>query len=106
VIKHVVNDNGGTATAADFTMTVTGNSPSPATFPGDESGTTVTLNPGTYSVTETGPAGYTASFSADCSGSIVAGLTKICTVTNDDQVAPADLSITKTDAPDPVTPQE
>src|SRR5205823_1654142 len=30
VIKHVVNDNGGTKHAADFTLTVSGTSPSPA----------------------------------------------------------------------------
>jgi len=88
VIKHVVNDNGGTAVAGDFTMTVTGNNPSPASFPGAEApGTTVTLNAGSYGATETGPSGYAASFSADCTGSIAVGDTKTCTVTNDD-VAP------------------
>src|SRR6266545_396508 len=88
VIKHVVNDNGGTAVASAFTMSVTGSSPSPASFAGAESpGTTVTLSPGSYSVSETGPSGYSSSFSADCSGSIAAGQTKTCTVTNDDQAA-------------------
>src|SRR5206468_842505 len=77
--------NGATATAANFTMTVTGSSPSPASFAGTESpGTTVTLNAGSYSVSETGPGGYAASLSAGCSGSIAAGETKTCTVTNDD----------------------
>ena len=60
VIKHVINDNGGTKTAADFTMSVTGASVSPASFAGAESpGTTVALNAGTYSVAEAGLAGYT-----------------------------------------------
>jgi hypothetical protein len=86
VIKHVINNNGGTATAANFTMTVTGSSPSPASFPGAESpGTTVALNAGSYNVTETGPAGYAASLSADCTGSIAVGQTKTCTITNDDK---------------------
>jgi hypothetical protein len=85
VIKHVINDNGGTATAASFTMTVTGTSPSPASFAGAESpGTTVTLNAGTYSVGESGPSGYARSDSANCSGSIAVGETKTCTVTNND----------------------
>jgi len=85
VIKHVVNNNGATATAANFTMTVTGSSPSPASFAGAESpGTTVTLNAGSYSVSESGPGGYAASFSADCTGSIASGETKTCTVTDDD----------------------
>ena len=35
-------------------------------------------------VSETGPSGYTASYSADCSGTIAIGQTKTCTVTNDD----------------------
>ena len=85
VIKHVINDDGGTAVAGDFTMAVSATNPSPASFPGEESpGTTVGLDAGSYNVTESGPAGYTASFSADCSGSIADGETKTCTVTNDD----------------------
>jgi hypothetical protein len=80
VIKHVV---GGPAVASNFTMTVTGNSPSPASFAGAESpGTTVNLNAGTYNVTEANKPGYIASFSTDCSGSIAIGQTKTCTVTN------------------------
>src|SRR5439155_22461298 len=63
-------------------MSVTGNSPSPASFPGGS--TTVALIAGSYSVSETGPSGYASSFSADCSGSIDGGETKTCTVTNDD----------------------
>lgn len=85
VIKHVVNDNSGTSSAADFTITVTGNDPSPGSFPGEEApGTDVTIDPGSYNVTETGPAGYVAFFSAGCSGSIGVGETKTCTITNND----------------------
>ena len=112
VKKHVINDNGGTATASGFTLTVAGQSPSPASFPGSESGVEVTLKAGAYSVTEGAHAGYTLSFSPDCSGSMAVGQTKTCTVTNDDIAAPPppppsgspliDLAITKTDNPDPV----
>src|SRR5207244_1155271 len=85
VIKHVVNSFGGTATAGNFTMTVTGASPSPGTFPGAESpGTLVSLGAGSYSVAETGPSGYSSSFSTDCTRSIAVGQTKTCTVTNSD----------------------
>ena len=84
VIKNVINDNGGTALAGDFTITVTGNSPSPASFAGAAAGTTVTLNAGTYSVSETGPSGYASTSSTDCAGTIAAGETKTCTITNDD----------------------
>jgi hypothetical protein len=89
VIKHVVKDNGGTATASQFTMTINGVTATGGnSFPGAESpGTNKEVTPGSYSVTETGPAGYAASFSADCSGSISAGQTKTCTVTNDDRAA-------------------
>ena len=88
VIKHVINDNGGTATAANFTLDSGGANDSPDDFPGAESpGTEVTLDAGAYNVTESGPSGYTASFSADCSGSIANGQQKTCTVTNDDQAA-------------------
>jgi hypothetical protein len=87
VIKHVINDNGGTAVAGNFTLDSGGTNDTPDDFPGDEAGTTVTLDAGSYSVGETGPSGYSASFSADCTGSIANGETKTCTVTNDDQAA-------------------
>ena len=86
VIKHVINDNGGTKTAADFPITVSGNSPNPGTFNGAESpGTTVNINAGSYSVSETEDPGYTATYSSDCSGTIALGETKTCTITNDDK---------------------
>ena len=66
---------------SDFTITVTGNSPSPATFPGS-AGQLVTLNAGDYSVTESTVSPYTGGFSADCTGSIAVGETKTCTITN------------------------
>ena len=94
VVKHVINGNGGGADAGDFTMSVTATNPSTASFPGDEAGTTITLDPGSYEVSESGPSGYSASFSADCTGTIALGETKTCTVTNDD-IAPT-LTVTKT----------
>ena len=85
VIKHVINDNGGTKTASDFTMSVDDAGTDPASFPGAESpGTEVTVDPGAYSVGESGPSGYAAGYSADCSGTMGLGETKTCTVTNDD----------------------
>src|SRR5207249_4623976 len=85
VIKHVINNKGGTAVASDFTLGVQGSAPSPGIFAGAESpGTTVFLNAGAFDGTESGPGGYSASFSADCTGSIAVGQTKTCTVTNDD----------------------
>ena len=95
VIKTVINDNGGTAVASDFTMDVMGTNPSLASFPGDAAGTTITLDAGPYSVTETGPAGYTPSQSANCNGVIAAGQSLTCTFTNDD-IPPAMLTVIKT----------
>jgi hypothetical protein len=86
VIKHVINDNGGAAVAADFTIDSGGINDTPDNFAGAESpGTTVTLDAGAYNVSESGPFGYDASYSADCSGTIAVGETKTCTVTNDDR---------------------
>ena len=115
VIKHVVNNDGGTKTAGDFTLTVSGTSPSPASFPGSEAGTVVTLQPGPYAVNEAAVDGYATSKAATCAGSLAHfGDTASCTVTNDDVAAPPppppplrapeiDLAITKADSPDPVS---
>ena len=85
VSKKVINNGIGDKNPSDFTITVSGNSPSPNTFPGNsrEGGTTVSLKPGSYKVTETGPSGYTSSFSSDCSGQINAGQDKACIITNE-----------------------
>lgn len=88
VIKHVVNDNGGGATASDFTMNVSGTNVSNTSFAGAESpGTTVTLNAGSYGVDEAYYSGYTKTLGANCSGTIAIGEQKTCVVTNDDQQA-------------------
>jgi hypothetical protein len=85
VIKHVVNDDGGNASASDFTMAVDGAEADPSSFPGDENGTGVSLKANAqYDVSEGGPSGYDPDFSADCSGSLLPGDSKTCTVTNDD----------------------
>lgn len=88
VIKTVINDNGGTAVSSDFTMNVTATNPSLASFPGDSSGTAVTVDLGAYVVAETAVAGYASTLSADCSGTMGAGEIKNCTITNDDIAPP------------------
>jgi YVTN family beta-propeller protein len=83
VTKKVVNEGGGDKKPSDFTITVSGNNPTPSSFDGSSSGTTVTLNPGRYSVTENLLSGYTSSMSGDCSGTIDnTGETNECTITN------------------------
>ncbi len=86
VIKNVDNGTtGATTVSGDFTMTINSLTASGGnSFPGvATTGTDKTLTSvGTYSVTETGPSGYIASYSTDCSGTIALGETKTCTVTN------------------------
>ena len=84
VITNVINDNGGSAVASDFSVSVSGNDPRPESFPGDEERVRVLLKDGSYDVSVSGPVEYTSSFSADCSGTILLGEKKTCTVTNDD----------------------
>ena len=97
IVKTVVNDDGGTLSSSDFTINVSGNNPSQTSFAGSESGVVVTLEAGAYSITEDPVAGYSGSFSADCSGDIAAGENKTCTVTNDD-IAPT-ITVTKVVVP-------
>jgi peptidoglycan/xylan/chitin deacetylase (PgdA/CDA1 family) len=85
IIKDVVNDNNGTNVPGDFTMVITANNPSGNNFAGvSGAGNTITIDPGSYSVDETGPGGYFATFSAECEGTAVAGESFTCTITNDD----------------------
>lgn len=91
VIKHVINDNGGTEDADDFTMhiwdaamfDVTG-----SPFDGDESGTTVDVSAGDYTVGEDANPDYMMTITGDCAAdgsiTVLAGEDYTCTVTNDD----------------------
>ena len=92
--KVVTNDNGGTATVADFTLTatggVTGNNLS-GTSPVDSG---ATLKADTWALSESGPAGYTASDWSCVGGSqsgsnITVGIggSATCTITNSDNKA-------------------
>ena len=94
VIKTVINNNGGVALASSATIhvkngsgDVTGSPQAGTVAPGS----TYTLNPSSYTVSEDAMAGYAATFSGDCNASgqvtLVAGDNKTCTVTNDD-IAP------------------
>jgi len=82
VVKHVINDNGGTLLAPNFTLHLT--TVGTVDFAGSEAGTQFTLGPGTYSATETNIFGYAETDSANCSGGAVSGKNVTCTITNDD----------------------
>jgi hypothetical protein len=72
VIKHVINTNGGTSVAGDFTVHVkiggTDVLLSPATG-AETPGTAYTVAAGTYTVSENASATYTASYSGDSDAS-------------------------------------
>ncbi|MGH3372085.1 MAG: InlB B-repeat-containing protein, partial [Nocardioidaceae bacterium] len=90
LIKHVVNDDGGTKSASDFSLHVKGGGADVAGSPqpGSSSGTGYTLDPGTYGVSEDAVTGYAATFSGDCDAhgqvALAPGESKTCTITNDD----------------------
>src|SRR5215204_5117417 len=95
VIKQVV---GGAKSPSDFQISVIGDNPSPASFPGDSQGTIVTLQPGGYDVSENEDPHYVASYSADCAdGTIEYGDTKTCTITNTRK--PSSIEIEKVASP-------
>ena len=83
VIKQV---SGGALGPGAFTINVNvsgGGNAVPNTFTGSTAGQVVRVDTGTsYTVSEPATAGYTAVFSAGCSGTFTAGDTATCTVTN------------------------
>jgi len=85
VKKVVVNDNGGAKTAVDFAFDVAGPSVSnDVSFEADGQND-LTVKAGTYNVVENADAGYTTTYSADCSNAVIVnGGSKTCTITNDD----------------------
>jgi len=93
VVEHVVNKNGLTASASDFALAVKGGSPNPAQFPGNSEGTEVTLDAGSYAVSQETALGYYTTLSSDCGGTIAPGGSKTCTVSNVD-LAPIKLALT------------
>ncbi|MDB5170019.1 MAG: hypothetical protein JWN82_415 [Candidatus Saccharibacteria bacterium] len=101
VVKQVINDSGGSATAASFNMhiklsgtDVAGSPAAGAASPG----TPYTLAAGSYAVSEDANTAYSRTFSGDCdaSGNITLASSddKTCTITNDDR--PASITVTKT----------
>ena len=90
VKKHVINDNGGTKVASDFTINVSSTVVSSSSFPGSEEGTIIYLAPGVYSVDEVAVDGYVKTIGENCSGTIALGEIKTCTITNDDNAPPID----------------
>jgi hypothetical protein len=89
LVKTVTNNNGGTAVAADFTLSANG--PTPISGAG---GTESDVNTGTYDLSETSVAGYTAGAWSCVGGTqnassvtLALGQSATCTINNDD-IAP------------------
>lgn len=85
VVVNVTNDDGDNKVPGDFTVQVTAVNPSATTFSGS-AGTAVTVDAGAYSVDALPVNVYAKNLSAECSGTIAAGETKNCTITEDDQL--------------------
>jgi uncharacterized repeat protein (TIGR01451 family) len=91
LIKKVVNDNGGTKTVSDFTLTATGTKANNDLSGKSPVDSPATLKADTWTLSETNQPGYTAS-AWDCTGGtqdgnkITVGLAgdATCTITNDD----------------------
>lgn len=89
LVKTVINNNGGSAVAGNFTLSASG--PTPISGAGGASGS---VTPGLYTLWETSLAGYTSG-NYVCSGGTQAGnqvtlgpgQSATCTVTNDDTVS-------------------
>ena len=95
IAKHVVNDNGGTATASSFTLHIKQGTSDVTGSPtsGSETGTDFQLLPATYTVSEDAHSGY-AQTSIVClnttdsvsivgnSVNLLAGKNYLCTITN------------------------
>src|SRR5204862_2202730 len=90
LVKHVTNNNGGTAQATDFTLSAAG--PTPVAGAGSASSD---VKAGTYALSEIGPSGYDAgawscsggTFTAPNSIQFASGQSATCEITNDDHTA-------------------
>ncbi|MBI5654535.1 hypothetical protein HZC53_02715 [Candidatus Uhrbacteria bacterium] len=86
VVTQVLNNSGsGSKSAGDFTMTITGANPTPASFAGTPNVTAVTVNADEiFSVDQTLDASYDTTFGDGCFGKVTAGDNVTCVVTSDD----------------------
>ncbi|UOF14587.1 OmpA family protein [Lysobacter capsici] len=106
LVKTVINDNRGTATTADFTLTAAG----PTSISGTSGAPAVTdavVSSGTYTLTETNLAGYAAG-AWSCTGGTLTGNSLLlsngddaeCSITNDDIAGP---EVSSSKSSDPAT---
>ena len=81
VVKTVINDNGGTKLAGDFSFQVNGGVLTAFEVDGSND---LTVIPGTYSVTEPFVTGYATTYNNCTNVSVVSNQITTCTITNND----------------------
>jgi hypothetical protein len=100
VKKVVVNDNGGTKHATDFTFSVDGAAAVSFLQDADNNvlhgSNTLTVNAGSHSVTEPAVTGYDTTYSNCSNVSIANDATATCTITNNDTKASPGIGTTMT----------
>lgn len=87
IVKHVINDNGGTKTANDFSFKVNNGEPTAFTQDGENAllgQNDVVLPAGTYTVTEVAADGYGSSSDGCSNIELTNGGEATCTFTNND----------------------
>jgi len=86
IIKKIINDNGGTASVRDFRFILSSNYAQWILV----SGQTQDVAPGEYSVSESGPSGYSIEFRGDCDSEGIIRISEgehlVCVVINDDKI--------------------
>jgi hypothetical protein len=84
---NIINDNGGTKPASDFTINIAGNTSTPSFQAIQTPETkTVSIEEGEYSVNVINIQGYSVSQQNQCEGDIKSGEVKTCLITIDDDV--------------------
>ncbi len=83
---NVINDNGGTKQASDFTINILGTQTSPSSLKAAQSplAQVIALKQGKYFVQIVGIEGYDTKFKHECAGDTILNSTKVCTITLND----------------------
>ena len=87
VITQVTNDNGGSLSPSDATISFAGNNASITDFSGSSDGTEITLTAGSYNVDHPSLPGYSLDRSPECEGDAEIGEVIVCTLSYND-IAP------------------
>ncbi|HSL13848.1 MAG TPA: LamG-like jellyroll fold domain-containing protein [Nitrososphaeraceae archaeon] len=102
----VINDNGGTKQAPDFTINILGSQASPSTLKAAQSplAQVIAIEQGQYFVQVVGIEGYDAKFKNECAGFMIQNNTKVCTITLNDLSTPPPTETPDTQPPPTETP--